>query len=179
MLSSPAPQPCCRSPRARGRNAGQYSGATRALFRKPMVAVHPGVGAIMRPWLPEYFATITDLTVLLRACVLYLGNNSAPKHIAAALGVPTIGIHAGIVDATEWAPIGPRAIALQRHMACSPCYLVKAGGLRARHSVPKETGVGRSAPILRDDAGAGGPVGSCQGCSGAGGRNIATTRKNA
>ena len=143
----------------------------RALFRKPVVAVHPGVGAIMRQWPAEYFASVIDLLVekngvnvvliggrdevelaeevleavvnrkrvvslagrtalteligLLRACALYLGNNSGPKHIAAVLGVPTIGIHSGIVDAAEWGPIGPRAIALQRNMVCSPCYLVK------------------------------------------------------
>ena len=35
--------------------------AARALFRKPVVAVHPGVGAIMRQWMPEYFATVIDL----------------------------------------------------------------------------------------------------------------------
>ena len=142
----------------------------RALFDKPVVAVHPGVGAIMRQWPAEYFATVVDLLIekngvnvvliggrdevelveevlghvlnrqavvslagrtsladltgLLCACALYLGNNSGPKHIAAALGVPTIGIHSGVVDAAEWGPIGPRAIALQRNMVCSPCYLV-------------------------------------------------------
>jgi O-antigen biosynthesis protein len=69
--------------------------------------------------------SLADLTELLCACALYLGNNSGPKHIAAALGVPTVGIHSGIVDAAEWGPIGPRAIALQRNMVCSPCYLVK------------------------------------------------------
>jgi len=62
---------------------------------------------------------------LLRACALYVGNNSGPKHIAAALGVPTIGIHSGVVDAIEWGPIGARAIAVRRNMACSPCYLAR------------------------------------------------------
>jgi O-antigen biosynthesis protein len=145
--------------------------AVRALFRKPVVAVHPGVGAIMRQWLPEYFATVIDLLIeknqmnvvlvgghdevdlaeqvldhivnrksvvslagktsledltgVLRACALYLGNNSGPQHIAAALGVPTIGIYSGVVDAAEWGPTGARAIALQRSMVCSPCYLIK------------------------------------------------------
>ena len=145
--------------------------AARALFRKPVVAVHPGVGAIMRQWLPEYFATVidllieknqvnvllvgghdevalaeevlghivnrksvvslagktslADLTGVLRACALYLGNNSGPQHIAAALGVPTIGIYSGVVDAAEWGPTGARAIAVQRNMVCSPCYLIK------------------------------------------------------
>ena len=46
---------------------------------------------------------------LLSACALYIGNDSGPKHIAAALGVPTIGIHSGVVDAIEWGPIGPSA----------------------------------------------------------------------
>ena len=69
--------------------------------------------------------SLGELRGLLRACALYLGNNSGPKHIAAALGVPTIGIHSGVVDAAEWAPVGPRAIAVQKNMICSPCYLVK------------------------------------------------------
>ena len=145
--------------------------AVLALFRKPVVAVHPGVGAIMRQWLPESFATVidllieknqvnvvlvggrdeaalakkvlgyvvnrksvvslagktslADLTGLLRACSLYLGNNSGPQHIAAALGLPTVGIYSGVVDAAEWGPTGPRAVALQRDMVCAPCYLVK------------------------------------------------------
>jgi hypothetical protein len=68
---------------------------------------------------------LADLTGVLRSCVLYLGNNSGPQHIAAALGVPTVGIYSGVVDAAEWGPTGRHAIALQRNMICSPCYLVK------------------------------------------------------
>jgi len=143
----------------------------RALFDKPVVAVHPGVGNVMRQWPTEHFAALIDLLVeknavnavliggaeeaelaeevlgrianrnavvsvvgktplrqlpeLLRACALYVGNNSGPKHIAAALGVPTIGIHSGVVDAIEWGPIGRRAVALRRNMMCSPCYLAR------------------------------------------------------
>ncbi len=143
----------------------------RALFDKPVVAIHPGVGTIMRQWPTGHFAALIDLLVerdgvnavliggpdeadlaqdvlracknqhavaslvgktplgdlpgLLGSCVLYVGNNSGPKHIAAALGVPTIGIHSGVVDAVEWGPIGKRAVALRRNMACSPCYLVR------------------------------------------------------
>jgi ADP-heptose:LPS heptosyltransferase/GT2 family glycosyltransferase len=70
--------------------------------------------------------SLKDLPQLLKACALYVGNNSGPKHIAAGLGIPTIGIHSGVVDATEWGPLGPRAFALQRSMLCKPCYLVRA-----------------------------------------------------
>jgi ADP-heptose:LPS heptosyltransferase/GT2 family glycosyltransferase len=69
---------------------------------------------------------LKDLPLLLGACALYVGNNSGPKHIAASLGVPTIGIHSGVVDAVEWGPLGERAMALQRNMLCRPCYLLKA-----------------------------------------------------
>jgi ADP-heptose:LPS heptosyltransferase len=67
---------------------------------------------------------LTDLPAVIAACELFVGNDSGPKHMAAALGVPTIGIHSGSVDATEWAPLGKRAVAIRRKMTCSPCYLV-------------------------------------------------------
>jgi ADP-heptose:LPS heptosyltransferase/GT2 family glycosyltransferase len=71
----------------------------------------------------------TSLVVLPRLllnCALYIGNDSGPKHIAAAIGLPTIGVHSGVVDPVEWGPLGPRAIALRRNMTCSPCYLARA-----------------------------------------------------
>ncbi len=145
--------------------------AARALFAKRVVAIHPGVGTVMRQWPAEHFATLVDLLVdtqgvnalliggpdevelteevldkvahrdavvsvagktslaeltrLLACCALYVGNNSGPKHIAAALGVPTIGVHSGVIDPIEWAPIGKRAMALRRNMTCGPCYLAR------------------------------------------------------
>lgn len=70
--------------------------------------------------------SLVALPKLLAACVLYIGNDSGPKHIAAAMGLPTIGIHSGVVDAAEWGPVGDRAVALRRNMTCSPCYLAVA-----------------------------------------------------
>jgi ADP-heptose:LPS heptosyltransferase/GT2 family glycosyltransferase len=70
--------------------------------------------------------SLTELPRLLLNCALYIGNDSGPKHIAAAIGLPTIGVHSGVVDPVEWGPLGPRAIALRRNMTCSPCYLAKA-----------------------------------------------------
>jgi ADP-heptose:LPS heptosyltransferase len=70
--------------------------------------------------------SLADLPRLLKNCVLYIGNDSGPKHIAAAVGIPTVGIHSGVVDPVEWGPIGPNAVALRRNMTCSPCYLANA-----------------------------------------------------
>ena len=66
-----------------------------------------------------------DLPALLAGCALFVGNDSGPKHLAGALGIPTVGVHASHVDAAEWAPPGPRAIAIRRQMSCGPCYIAE------------------------------------------------------
>jgi ADP-heptose:LPS heptosyltransferase/GT2 family glycosyltransferase len=84
------------------------------------------VRSVSRPGVVESLAgrvKLADLPAVMRACVLFVGNNSGPQHMAASLGLPAIGIHSGVVDAAEWAPLGERAIAMRRHMVCSPCYL--------------------------------------------------------
>ncbi len=70
--------------------------------------------------------TMPELPAFLSRCVLFVGNNSGPKHLAAGLGVPTVAIHSGVVDTVEWGPLGPNAIAVRRDMACAPCYLQTA-----------------------------------------------------
>jgi ADP-heptose:LPS heptosyltransferase/GT2 family glycosyltransferase len=67
----------------------------------------------------------SDLVALLSASALFVGNNSGPKNLAACLGVPTVGIHSGNVDPREWGPLGRRAVAVWRHVHCSPCHFSK------------------------------------------------------
>ena len=70
---------------------------------------------------------LADLPLLLQGCDLMVGDNSGPQHLAAALGVPTVNVHAGVVDPREWGPLGPCAVTVRRAVTCSPCYLVEAG----------------------------------------------------
>ena len=72
----------------------------------------------------------------MRACDLFVGNNSGPKHLAASLGMPAMGIHSGVVDAAEWAPVGRQALAISRRMICGPCYLEFASRLPAQSRLP-------------------------------------------
>jgi ADP-heptose:LPS heptosyltransferase/GT2 family glycosyltransferase len=67
--------------------------------------------------------SLEDLPNLMRRCALFVGNNSGPHHLAAGLGIPTIGVHSALIDSREWGPMGPRAVALRRDMECGPCYL--------------------------------------------------------
>ena len=64
-----------------------------------------------------------DLPVVLRACRLFIGNDSGPKHLAASLGIPTLGIHSSNVDPGEWGPTGQYALAIRRRVTCGPCYI--------------------------------------------------------
>ena len=70
--------------------------------------------------------SLRDLPTVLQKCRLFVGNDSGPKHLAAALNVPTIGIHSASVDAGEWGPIGRMALALRRNMVCGPCFIASA-----------------------------------------------------
>jgi ADP-heptose:LPS heptosyltransferase/GT2 family glycosyltransferase len=67
--------------------------------------------------------SLEHLPKLLARAALFVGNNSGPHHLAAALGVRTVGIHSGVVDAREWGPLGPGALAIRRNMSCSPCFI--------------------------------------------------------
>lgn len=70
--------------------------------------------------------TLEQLAGLIAACDLFIGNDSGPHHLAACLGIPTIGVHSGIVDVHEWSPLGSSAVAVHRRVVCSPCYLAQA-----------------------------------------------------
>lgn len=85
---------------------------------------------------------LSELPNLISRCALFVGNDSGPKHIAAGLGVPTIGVHSGVVDVHEWGPMGPNAVAIRREMACSPCYLEKAGDCPHDRACLKGLGTG-------------------------------------
>lgn len=68
---------------------------------------------------------LAELPGFIARCTLFVGNNSGPQHLASALGIPTLGIHSGVVDATEWGPVGPGAAAIRREVSCAFCYLTR------------------------------------------------------
>jgi len=63
---------------------------------------------------------IAELAALLERAALFVGNDSGPMHVAAALGTPTVGLF-GPETPMMYEPIGRRARALYRPPACSPC----------------------------------------------------------
>jgi len=65
-------------------------------------------------------ASVGQAVALLALCSGFAGNDSGAMHVAAALGVPTIGIFAS-TNPQRTGPVGARARALYHPIACSPC----------------------------------------------------------
>jgi ADP-heptose:LPS heptosyltransferase len=56
--------------------------------------------------------SLRSLASFLRCLTLYVGNDTGTLHLAAGLGVPTVGLF-GPTDPAIWAPLSPRGIALR------------------------------------------------------------------
>jgi lipopolysaccharide heptosyltransferase II len=66
--------------------------------------------------------SIKEVGGILERCSLFVGNDSGPMHIAAALGVPSIGIFGpGSPDLTAPRARPGRFVAISRRYPCSPC----------------------------------------------------------
>jgi len=63
---------------------------------------------------------VDTLAALISLASVYLGNDSGPTHLAAALGVPVIALF-GPTDPSVWRPLGNNVRVLQSPSDCSPC----------------------------------------------------------
>jgi len=64
--------------------------------------------------------SIGELPGVLGACGLFIGVDTAALHIAAAVGLPTVGIF-GPSSPISWAPRGKRHRVIAKHLPCVPC----------------------------------------------------------
>lgn len=65
--------------------------------------------------------TLEQTIALIRRCDLFIGNDSGPLHMAAAAGVPTVGIY-GPSNHLAWGPWGDRTAVVRRDLPCMPCF---------------------------------------------------------
>lgn len=64
--------------------------------------------------------TLTQLASILHSCNVFIGNDSGPMHLAAAVGTQTIGLY-GPGDPTRFGPMGVRCQTIRRKLDCPPC----------------------------------------------------------
>jgi len=63
---------------------------------------------------------LRELTALIKGSDLYIGNDSATAHIAAAVGTPLIALF-GPESPDRFGPLTDKKIILQKKVECSPC----------------------------------------------------------
>jgi len=66
---------------------------------------------------------LLELEALLKQAAIYIGNDSGPSHLAAAVGVPCVVVF-GPGDSERYCPRGKNTVQMVRHAVdCAPCYL--------------------------------------------------------
>jgi heptosyltransferase II len=63
-----------------------------------------------------------ELAALFSACSIFIGNDSGAMHVAAAAGIPVIGIF-GSTDPEGTAPVTQQFTLIREAVSCSPCFL--------------------------------------------------------
>ena len=66
--------------------------------------------------------SMRDLAALFSSCHLFIGNDSGAMHVAAAVGLPVIGIF-GSTDPEGTAPVTDQFTLIRERASCSPCFL--------------------------------------------------------
>jgi heptosyltransferase-2 len=66
--------------------------------------------------------SMRDFAALLASCSLFIGNDSGAMHVAAAVGLPVIGIF-GSTDPEGTAPLTEQFTLVREPVSCSPCFL--------------------------------------------------------
>ena len=69
--------------------------------------------------------SIRQSAAALSFCRLFVGSDSGPTHLAAAVGVPCVGIYAAIDFPGRWHPYGRQHIVIRHDLECAGCMLVR------------------------------------------------------
>ena len=64
--------------------------------------------------------SLGELMALFHMSSLFLGNDSGPMHLAAAVGIPVVGLF-GPVDEKRWGPLSTNSIVLRGQEGCENC----------------------------------------------------------
>jgi len=66
---------------------------------------------------------IIESAAAISKCVLFVGNDSGPLHLAASMGIPCVGIYSARDNPGRWEPYGNNHIVLRENVECEGCFL--------------------------------------------------------
>lgn len=75
--------------------------------------------------------SLGELAALVEKCKVFVGNNSGPIHIAAAMETPVVDLFSGTDLSQQWGPFGVDNVVIEKHVNCKPCGREECG--RANH----------------------------------------------
>ena len=65
--------------------------------------------------------TLDELGALTESAAFFVGTDSGPAHIAAALKIPGVIVFSGANLPSRWAPVGENISVIYKKTTCSPC----------------------------------------------------------
>ncbi len=65
---------------------------------------------------------VVELAALLQVADLFIGADSGPAHLAAAVQTPVVALFSGTNDPRQWKPCGERVAVVRHETQCSPCH---------------------------------------------------------
>lgn len=97
-------------------------GCTILLFGSPseQPTVRQVMAAMKNPAVDTSHLTVFQAFELIRRLRLFVTNDSAPMHVAAALGTPLVAIH-GPINVKKFAPLSDVARSITKDIPCLPC----------------------------------------------------------
>jgi ADP-heptose:LPS heptosyltransferase len=67
-------------------------------------------------------ASLLQSAEVMRRCKLFVGNDSGPSHLAAAMGIPVVTIFSSFVFPDLWRPWGPKSRIIRHSVPCEFCF---------------------------------------------------------
>jgi ADP-heptose:LPS heptosyltransferase len=91
---------------------------------------------------------VLDLAALLRRSALFVGADSGPLHLAAALGTPVVGLY-GPKHPLTYGPYWENGRFFRKGVPCSPCGFRKCARPECMTLITASEVMGVAAPLLR------------------------------
>jgi ADP-heptose:LPS heptosyltransferase len=80
--------------------------------------------------------TLRESAALMSACTVFVGNNSGPMHMAAAVGIPVVSVFSGVEMAWEWGPATKKSKVIYADVPCIRCHQSACSHLTCLTSIP-------------------------------------------
>ncbi|MFH1198777.1 MAG: lipopolysaccharide heptosyltransferase II [Candidatus Omnitrophota bacterium] len=81
--------------------------------------------------------SVNQLAALIKKCSVYISTDSAPLHIAAAMGAPFVALF-GPTDPVRHIPPANNYVVIRKELKCEPCYKSKCKDAKCMNSITPE-----------------------------------------